>query len=183
MDELLAARQNAPGCRRVHGLTAITIRHLAGDNQAAEAVDAAGLAWSDVPGELTGNNPWLVWRSPQEKIALGFEAEQLNALRAALSPGQCDLAMAADVSDALAVFELHGPRLDEWLAHLVDAAAIPREPARCSRCRLADVPVLLLRLEPKRLWMVVDHTVRGYVENWLAFSHDGAFGSTAHLDS
>jgi hypothetical protein len=176
--ELIASRSGVPGCRRIHGLTAVVIRHLPGDSSTAQAVRDAGLSWSTVPGDLTGDGPWLAWRGPQEKLALGFPDEKLIALKASLAPGQCEAAMAADVSDALVIFELHGPRLDDWLAHLVDSAAIPHEPARCSRGRLADVAVHMLRLEPARLWMIVDSPVRGYLENWFAFTHEGAFGST-----
>lgn len=179
MADLIASREGVPGCRRVRGLTALTIRHFAGDTQAADAVRAQGLAWSNVPGDVTGNDPWLAWRGPQETMALGSSEKQLDAIRDALAPGKCESAMAADLSDALAVFELHGPRLDDWLAHLVDATAIPREPGRCSRARLADAAVLLLRLEPKRLLLVVDRPIHGYLENWLAFSHDGAFSSAS----
>ena len=161
----------------LRGLTVLTVRPCEGDDRAAEALRAQALTLSNVPGDLTGNDPWLAWRSPQETLALGTSARQLDTLRAALAPGTCESAMAAELSDALAVFELHGPRLDGWLAHLVDATAIPREPGRCSRARLADAAVLLLRLEPERIWLVVDSPIHGYLENWLAFSHDGAFGS------
>jgi sarcosine oxidase gamma subunit len=176
----LMARQAAhgrhlPGVRRVHGLTVITVRHFPGDTRAAEAIRAQGLVRPNSPDELIGNDPWLAWRSPNETIALAFAAQPLAAVLAALAPGQSESAMAANLSDALAVFELHGPRLDDWLAHLVDAAAIPRVPGRCTRCSLADVAVMLLRLESERLWLLVDVPVGAYVENWLALSHEGAF--------
>ena len=179
MDELIASQGGLPGCRRLRGLTAITIRHFPGDTRAAEAVRAAGLEWSNVPGDLVGKDPWLAWRSPQETMALGFTAEPLSAVLAALTPGQSDSAMAARLSDALAVFELHGPRIDDWLALLVDASTIPREPGRCSRGRLADVAVMLLRLQADRLWLLVDGPVSTHLENWLALSHEGAFAPSA----
>jgi sarcosine oxidase gamma subunit len=175
MVELIPSQGGLPGCRRVRGLTAITIRHFPGDASAAEAVRTQGLVWSNLPGELSGSEPWLAWRSPNETIALGFTAAPIQAVLAALAPGRSASAMAANLSDALAVFELHGPRIDEWLAHLVDASSIPRDPGRCSRSRLADAAVMLLRLQADRLWLVVDGPVATYLENWLAFSHEGAF--------
>jgi hypothetical protein len=178
MDDLIALQGGLPGCRRMCGLTAIAIRHFPGDTSAALAVEAQGLAWPNVPGELVGSDPWLVWRSPQETIALASAAEPLRSLASALAPSQSESAMAVDQSDAVAVFELHGSRLDDWLAHLVDATAIPREPGLCSRCRLADVAVLLLRLESGRIWLLTDGPVATYVEDWLRFSHAGAFASS-----
>jgi hypothetical protein len=178
MDRQAAHGRHLPGVRPVHGLTVITIRHFPGDTHAAEAIRAQGLVWPNGPGELIGHEPWLAWRSPNETIALAFAAQPLAAVLAALAPGQSDSAMAANLTDALAVFELHGPRIDDWLAHVVDASAIPREPGRCTRCRLADVAGMLLRLDSERLWLLVDAPVGAYVENWLAFSHEGAFVST-----
>ena len=178
MADLIDAKAGQPGCRQLSGFTAVTIRYFAGDRSASEAVQAQGLIWPNVPGELSGHDPWLAWRSPQETLALGFQSDALNALHAllqALAPGRSESALAVDVSQALAVFELHGPLLDAWLAHLVDAAAIPRQAGRVCRCRLADVAVLLLRLDPERVYLVADRPIAPYLGNWLAYSHSGAF--------
>ena len=80
--------------------------------------------------------------------------------------------------EALAVFELHGPQIDDWLSHLVDALAIPCQSGRVSRCRLADVSVLLLRPDPERVWLVADRPVTPYLGNWLAYAHKGTFSVT-----
>ena len=175
MADLIDAKAGQPGCSQLSGFTALTIRHLAGDRSASQAVQAQGLIWPGVPGELTGHDPWLAWRSPQETLALGFRSAALHALVAALTPGRSATALAVDVSQALAVFELHGPLLDAWLSHLVDAAAIPRQAGRVCRCRLADVPVLLMRLDPERVYLVADRPIAPYLGNWLAYSHTGAF--------
>jgi sarcosine oxidase gamma subunit len=178
MAELICTTSGHPGYRQLTGITAVTVRHFAGDNSAHDAVLAQGMAWSDTAGMLTGQDPYLAWRSPQERIALGQQAQPLHALLASLAPGRSDTAVALDVSEALTVFELQGARLDAWLAHLVDAISIPRQSGQCTRCRLADIPVLLLRLDPERVWLVADRPVAPYLSNWLSYSHEAAFSAT-----
>lgn len=175
MVESLPVRDALPGFVRLSGLTVITLRHLAGDTSARAAVQDQGLPWCEAPGELTGSGPWLAWRSPRETLALGFDATLLPALLQALAPGRSESAVAVDLSQALAVFELQGARIDEWLAHLVDASSIPRQAGRAARCRMMDVAVFLLRLDANRLLLLVDRPVAAYVENWLAYAHEGAF--------
>jgi hypothetical protein len=178
MAELIHTTSGHPGCRQLTGITALTIRHFAGDSSARGAVLAQGMTWSDTAGTLTGQDPYLAWRSPQETLALGFQAARLQALLTALAPGRSQTAVAVDLSESLAVFELHGALLDAWLAHLVDARSIPRQSGQCTRCRLADIPVLLLRLDLERVWLVADRPVAPYLSNWLSYSHEGAFGAT-----
>lgn len=166
------------GYRQMADITAITIRHFSGDHSAFDAAKRQHLTWPDAPGILAGNDPCLVWRSPQEVIALGFRSESLMEVLAALAPGQSETAMATDLSEALVVFELRGPTLDEWLSHLVDATAIPRQTGRVRRCRLMDAAVMLLRFEAQRLWLVADRPIAPYLSNWLTYAHQGAFAAT-----
>lgn len=175
MADAIAAKPRLAGWRVVSEFAAVAIRHFPGDTSASDAVRQIGLAWSDAPGELIGTDPWLAWRSPQETIAIGLERGQLRSLMERLAPGRSDSAVAMDLSDALGVLELHGSRLDEWLARLVDAMSVPRNPGRCARARMADAAVLLLRLSEDRLWMVLDRPIRAYAENWLAYAREGAF--------
>lgn len=174
-DRCAAAKPGVPGWRIVSGVTAVTIRHFAGDTDARAAALQLGPAWPDAPGALTGSDPWLAWRSPQETIAFGMEHEPLRRLVERLAPGQSAGAVAIDISEATAVIELHGPRLDDWLAHLVDAMSIPRTAGRCTRARLADAAVLLLRLADDRLWLALERPIRAYAEDWLGYAHEGAF--------
>jgi sarcosine oxidase gamma subunit len=173
--ELISAPPGGPGCRLLERFEALTIRHFPGDVSARAAVEATGLPWSDVPGRLLGDDPYLAWCAPQELLAAGLHASPLRSLREALKPGRSDTAMAVDISDAMAAFELAGPRLDAWLCRLVDNMAIPKEAGRATRCRFADAAALLMRLETDRLWLVVDHAIAPYVRQWLAFAHEGAF--------
>jgi sarcosine oxidase gamma subunit len=183
MDELPIAAPGRPGCREVAGLYIATVRHFPGDTTAAPALAAAGLPGLPPPRTLASADaqagPWLAWRGPQESLALSLDAAPLQALLRALEPGRSQPAMAAELSDALLTFELHGPHIDDWLAHLFDADAIPRHPGRASRARMVDVPALLLRLAPERLWLLGDRTIAAYLRNWLAFSHQGAFAEPA----
>ena len=180
MAELPNAAPGLPGCRELQGLHGATVRHFAGDESAALALTAIGLPGLPSPGVLAAagdSGPWLAWRAPQESVLLSLDAAPVRALLQALEPGRSETAMAADLGDAAAAYELHGPRIDDWLAHLVDADAIPREPGRATRARLIDVSVLLLRLAPERLWLLGDRPIAAYLRNWLAFSHQGAFST------
>ena len=179
MDDLISATSGRPGCRLLTGFSALTIRHFPGDTRTRDAARAAGLVWPDTPGQLSGDDPWMAWRNPQEMMAIGSRPAALHALLQSLAPGRSDSAVALDLSEALAVFELHGPMIDAWLSHLVDALAIPRQTGRVTRCRLADVPVLLLRLDPERVWLVADRPTAPYLSNWLVYSHEGAFAATS----
>ncbi|MEO7939864.1 MAG: hypothetical protein ABIR55_14660 [Burkholderiaceae bacterium] len=172
------AEPGRPGCRLLTGVCAVTVRHFPGDTRAQEALQAADLAWPQGPGQLTGDDPWLAWRSPQEMLLIGLRHAPVHAVLQSLAPGRSDSAVALDLSEALAVFELHGPHIDDWLSHLVDALAIPRQSGRASRCRLADVSVLLLRPDPERVWLVADRPTAPYLGNWLAYAHTGAFAVT-----
>jgi sarcosine oxidase gamma subunit len=175
MPDLIPVRPGCPGGRLLAATSAITIRHFPGDASARHAVQQAGLAWCETPGTFTGTGPWLAWRSPQEAIAIGCEPARLRTLLAALAPGRNAGAAAVDISEAIGGVELHGPMLDEWLAHLVDATAIPRQAGRVTRARLADVAVMLLRLAPERLWLLAEKPLLPYVQEWLAYAHEGAF--------
>jgi heterotetrameric sarcosine oxidase gamma subunit len=179
MPDLLVAENGCPGCRELADCFVITLRHFEGDTSIAGALAAQGLGWPVSAGCVVGAGPWLAWRGPQEALLLSTRREPGEALLKALEPGQSETAMAAELSDGVMTFELHGPALDEWLAHLVDASAIPRQPGRASRTRMAEVSVFLLRLTPDRLWLLADRSMAAYVINWLAFSHEGAFGTEA----
>ncbi|MBC7703449.1 MAG: hypothetical protein H7274_05830 [Rhodoferax sp.] len=178
MDDILSATSSRPGVRLMTGVSALTLRHFPGDTSVRDAAQAAGLVWPDQPGQVTGDDPWMAWRNPQETLAIGLRRAPLQAVLQSLAPGRSDTAVAFDLSEALAIFELHGPMLDDWLSHLVDALAIPRQSGRVTRCRLADVPVLLLRLDPERVWLVADRPSAPYLGNWLAYAHEGAFAVT-----
>jgi len=180
MPDLLKVEHGHPGYRQQAGIYAATLRHFPTDTSAAAAVTALGLAWPVAAGSFVGNDPWLAWRAPRESLLLSHQRAAIDMLLQSLAPGRSETAMAAELSDGLMTWELHGPLLDEWLVHLVDASALPRQAGRASRARMADVAVFMLRLEADRLWLIADRSMSAYVANWLAFSHEGAFAATKH---
>ena len=177
MDNLTHVLPEIPRFRLLGGVAAVSIRFLEGDTSAKTALEAHGLPWVQAPGEMAGKDPFVCWRAPQELLAIGLQAAPQRALLVSLAAGQHALALAVDVSEALTVFELHGPQLDRWLAHVVDATAIPLGAGSMRRCRFADVPVLLLRMAADRLWLVAERPMTPYIEDWLEYSRS-AFGTT-----
>jgi hypothetical protein len=171
--------QPAPTAQLLDEVGVLSVRMLADDTAAPQALERAGLPWVNVPGEWAGSDPFVVWRSPHERLVLGRRSEVLQAVRQALVPGLQASALAVDLSEAMAVTELLGPALDDWLAHLVDAHAIPRQPGLASGCRMADVPVLLLRLRADCVWLAVERPLLPHINHWLAFAHYGAFAGAA----
>jgi sarcosine oxidase gamma subunit len=182
MRDLIVAANGNPGARALSGTHVITLGHFGGDASAAAAVTAMGLPWPAEPGKLVGADPWLAWRGPKETLVLATRRAPIDGLLQALAPGQSESAMAAELSDGLTTFELHGPGLDDWLAHLVDASAIPRQAGSVTRARMADAAVWMLRLAPERLWLLADRTISAYIESWLQFSHEGSFAAREHRD-
>jgi heterotetrameric sarcosine oxidase gamma subunit len=170
-----------PGCRRLEGVRIVVVRHRAGSSAARAAVTASGLAWpvatGDVAAAAAAEGLFVVRRQPEEALVIGPPVPAFDMLLAALAPGCASAAVALELSDGMVVVALEGPRLDDWLARLVDALAIPRTPGKATRTRLADVAVLLVRLDADRLWLVADRSLAPYLASWLAFAHDGAFAS------
>jgi hypothetical protein len=178
--------EQPPSVRRLRGLTAMALRHSALDVTARSAVQGLGLAWPNAAGDVTGTGPWLAWRSPNEILVLGAASAPLQTLRDMLAPGQSETSVAIDVSQAMALFELNATgsaaQLDGWLARMVDAQSIPHDAGRCTRCRCVDVPVMLLRLAPGRMWLLVDAPLAGYIGDWLAFGFEGTFGAVLSIE-
>lgn len=174
-----ATARPLPSCRLLTGLTAIKVSRFVSDTSVHTAMQSVGMAFPLTPGELSGSGPWLVWLNPREALALGPDAAPLRQLLATLAPGRSETAMAVDVSDSFATFELQGPRLENWLSHVVDASAIPPEAGRATRCRLIDIPVMLLRLNHECLWLIADRPLGPYLEDWLAYAHVGAFAGSS----
>ncbi|MGE3922550.1 MAG: hypothetical protein AB7G13_06400 [Lautropia sp.] len=159
------------------GMRIATIRHGSGADLASQA-RSLGLEWPARPGAITGQDPYLVWRDPQEVISVGTSTSSAAAhasttFLAGLAPGARTDAVAVDLSEAVRVFELPGPCIDDWLERLVDASAVPRLAGTATRCRFADIAVLLLRLAPQRLWLLADRALEAYVKDWLDYSRRG----------
>ena len=160
--------------RRIEPLSVIALRHLpgAGDDLVA-ALRAAGVPAAPVPGQVVGQGPWALWRSPSEVVLLATERATAEAALAALAPlGPTTLACAVDQSDGTLVLELQGPRVDKLLQRLVDSRSLPSAPGSAVRVRLADIAVVLVRQQAEAVWLLADRSHEHYLAGWLA--HAGA---------
>jgi heterotetrameric sarcosine oxidase gamma subunit len=155
--------------RRIEPLAVIALRHLpgAGDDLIA-ALHAAGLPGkpASAPGQVLGEGPWAVWRSPSEVVLLATERAAADAALAALEPAA--LACAVDLSDGMLALELQGPRVDELLRRLIDSRCLPGPPGHAVRARLIDVAVMLFRPRPDCVWLLAERSHGHYLASWLA---------------
>jgi len=181
----VARSASAPGCRRLAESRVVLLRHRGAAPAARQAVEALHLRWPATTGELhrdgdgDGESTLVVRRNPEELLLLSEEPAAAAALLAALPPGRHGDAVAIELSHGTLVLALEGPRLDLWLSHLVDAAAIPRQRGSAARTRLVDVPVLLLHLEEDEMLLLADRALAPYLADWLAFTHEAAFARPA----
>ncbi len=153
--------------RRVPDLGMVALRGA--PEALAPALAAEGLA---MPGQrriTRAGGRRLAWMSPDEFLLMlpVAEAPAAAARLAQALAGQ--FALAADVSDARAVFRIEGARAREVLMKLcpVDFDALDADEMR--RTRAAQVAVALWR-EGEGFGLFVFRSVAGYVENLLATS-------------
>jgi len=170
-----AADGDRPGARPLVTMCVVVVRWIA-DSRAAQAAFAeAGMGWPEHDLELRSMNGWLATRRHgKEVIVVGDNAPTMQQLLAAMAPGREPDSMALELTQGTGVIELRGPELADWLSRLVDRASLPDE-GRASRCRLVDVPVLLLRPARDCILLIADRSLFPYLARWLAFAHEGTF--------
>ena len=152
--------------RKMETLVVIALRHLPeADAALVTALRAVGISAAPDPGQMLGQNPWALWRSPSEVILLATHREHVDAAVAAMV--DTPLACAVDQSDGVLALELQGPQLDDLLLRLVDSRSMPRSRGTASRARLADIAITLVRHESDRLWMLAERPQAHYLMNWL----------------
>ena len=157
--------------RKMETLVVIALRHLPGaDAELLTALRAVGISAAPDPGQMLGQNPWALWRSPSEVILLATHRKHADA--AVVAMVDTSLACAVDQTDGVLALELQGPQLDDLLLRLVDSRSLPRAPGTASRARVADIAVTLVRHESDRLWMLTERPQADYLMNW--FKHAGA---------
>ncbi|MEN9419031.1 MAG: Sarcosine oxidase, gamma subunit family [Pseudomonadota bacterium] len=155
--------------RRIEPLAVIALRHLPGAGDAlACALQAAGVPGVPEPGQVLGQGPWALWRSPSEVTLLATERAAADAAMAALA--FATLACAVDQSEGTLGLELQGPHVDELLRRLVDSRSLPSAPGRAVRARLVDIAVVLVRQQPDNAWLLADRSHGHYLSSWLGYA-------------
>jgi sarcosine oxidase gamma subunit len=161
--------------RKLEPLVVIALRYLPELPEARDALMkallAVGITASPEPGELLGQDPWAIWRSPSEVILLGTHSEHTDAALAALADAK--LACAVDQSDGVLALELQGPQLDDLMLRLVDSGSLPILPGTAVRVRLADISVTLIRHMPHRIWLLAERPYAHYLIDWLNYAGAG----------
>ncbi len=106
----------------------------------------------------------LAWRSPTETLCLAPGEAALAAIGEALRgvPGGC----CVELSGALSAIHLEGERLDEVVSRLGSLAAAP-EVGAAERARLADLAVLVLRLDPAGASLLVERPLAEHLMEWI----------------
>lgn len=164
---------------------AVAIRHLPGDASVLQNLQELGYRMPTPSCTLTRQEgidvastggALLVWRNPQEVLALCRRDSEVNPferLLHALAGGKNASAFAVDMSDATAVLVLNRQDAGQCLPRVVDVASIPAQ-GGASGARLGDVPVLLVRPDAAHVWLVCDRPWLPYILNWLTYAHEGA---------
>ena len=152
--------------RKIETLVVVALRHLPEvANTLVTALQAVGISAAPNPGQVLGQNPWALWRSPSEVILLATHRNHTDAAVAAMVG--TSLACAVNQTDGVLALELQGQQLDDLLLRLVDSRSLPRSPGTASRARVADIAVTLVRHESDRLWMLTERPQADYLMNWL----------------
>ena len=154
---------------------------LRGDLSAAgmkKAVKSAtGLAIPDRRGIETGDDHAVAWMSPDELLLLcphARAAETVASLSKALAK---DHALAVDVSDARAFFELSGLHARDVLAKLcpMDMAPSAFGPGQIRRTRMAQVPAAIWLSDEDSFRIICVRSVAQYVFDLLCVAaQDGS---------
>lgn len=149
----------------------VSIRHLPDCENAVQKVLADENA-PQVPtaGQFEGNDPFLLWRSPTEYLLITSSDKVADDCLAALPAAQNALAYALDLSAGYLVVELQGKGIADVLPRQLDASAIPQNPGRCTRARLAEIAVIAVRLADDRVWLVADRANDRYLLQWVSYA-------------
>ncbi|MBS0376927.1 MAG: hypothetical protein JSS29_00465 [Proteobacteria bacterium] len=157
----------APGITATveHGLPVLSLRYFDAEGEfAAAAARAAGVPLPG-PGHVVRSGPFIMaWRSPTETLCLAAQEAALAFIEQALAdhPGGCTV----ELTGALSAVHLEGVRLDDVVSRLGGLAGAPAVGAT-ARARLADVPVLVLRLETEGASLLVERPLAEHLEGWI----------------
>lgn len=144
----------------------ITVRGDLGLHSVARAATELTKAEMPAPGTISvqGGNA-IAWMSPDELLILCPYAEVPKAVLTMADTMAADFAMAADVSDARAMFRLEGAAVREVLAKLTPADLSPEAcPVGClRRSRLAQVPAAFWFSDAATAHVICFRSVADYV--------------------
>lgn len=161
----------------VEPLHVVSVRALPGaDASWLQALGGGDPISRPLPGRFEGDVVRIVWRSPTEYLVVTQEAARLQGLLQSLRPGSCADACAVDRTAGTVGFAIEGRRLDEALARLVDAAAIPAEPGRAVRARCVDLAVVMLRIDARQAWVLAQRPVASHLLEGLRSACERAGG-------
>ena len=138
--------------RPLPGLTLIQVRARALPKDALAAIGPD-------PAPLTWQGP-LAWTGPNERLIIqegDWDARTLERL-----PPGCH---ALDLSQGLAVFELSGPGAEALVRG--ETAAARFEPGFAARLRFADLAILMLVLDARRIRLLAERSVAAWLFDWL----------------
>jgi sarcosine oxidase subunit gamma len=136
---------------------------------------ATGVTGVDFPGQGVANcsrEHGLCWMSPDELLVLvpyGEVRQALDTIETALAGSHV---LAANVSDARAVFSVEGPQAREVLAKLTPADLSPAalQPGQFRRTRLAQAPAAFWMRADESFEVICFRSVAGYVFKLLSAS-------------
>ncbi len=133
---------------------------------------ATGIAGVDMPGQRGVHcvgEKGICWMSPDELLVLCPYAEVGVALASMHKTLGKDHALAVDVSDARAVFQLQGAAVREVIAKLAPVDMDPAQftPGEIRRTRLAQVPAAFWLREEGLVQVICFRSVAGYVFDLL----------------
>ena len=146
---------------------------LRGDLAAAKLKKAAsGIAGVDFPGQgeaACAEDRGILWMAPDEVLVLVPHADAADALGALEAKLAGTHFLAANVSDARAVFRLSGDGVREVLAKLTPADVSPGAlaPGHVRRTRLAQVPAAFWLRGATTADLICFRSVAGYVFDLL----------------
>lgn len=179
MSEPVSALKNAvygAGIAEVIEMGAVGMITLRGDLSAKPlqkaAVAAAGVNMPEQRQCLTQGHGGMAWMSPDEVLIM-CAYEDANAKLADLSAKLAKIhALAVNVSDARAVFEVRGPRAREVMAKLapVDLAPAQFTVGMFRRSRIAQVPAAFWMPQENVFRVVCFRSVAQYVFDVLSIA-------------
>lgn len=167
LEEYLAGRSVPElSVRLEHALQAGTLRYFSRAGAFASAVrDATGLALPDTQQAAATADGQLIlaWRRPTETLCLTPDAARLGQLAARLADSADGCFV--NLTGSLKAVCVSGERTTDLLCRLGGTASVPQA-GETRRSRLADVPVVALRVKEAETLLLVD---RGYAPHLLGW--------------